>query len=286
MMYLYYPDSSIVQIIGYRCWRRARAILWYWFERIRFLEQYGELRRLKGSARGRNAFVFANGPSVSCLDPYKVRGMGFDIFAINGYLWSDFSRIVAPTHYVLSDPACFYAPNSKRRTDAQVEIAKKYIQLIAEIEALGATLFVPMRFMSLLPTRKVIGFCDVENEFSNNVMNVMKPRGYITMTAYKALAISLYMGYEKIYICGMDNDYFKELEADEENRLYYNDRHFFGEEKKTNPGVDGDTVGEFLYTHHFLFSHFSKFPKERIVNLHKSSLNTYFPKEHALDVYK
>jgi hypothetical protein len=286
MIYLDYPNSSVLQIITYRARQRVRTSLLYWYEKLRFYEKYRQLRRLKGSAKGRNAFVFANGPSVDGLDPYKVRRIGYDIFAVNGYLWSEFSKIAAPTHYVLSDPACFYAPDNKRRTDKQIEISKRYTALIKEIETLGATLFVPMRFIHLLRIRNLFGFCDVENEFSSNVVNVERPRGYMTMTAYKALAISLYLGYEKVFICGMDNDYFKQLEADADNRLYYNDRHFFGEGKKTSTGVDGDTVGEFLYTHHFLFSNFAKFPKERIVNLHKHSLNTYFTKEHALDVYK
>jgi hypothetical protein len=286
MIYLHYPSSSILQIIGYRCRRRVRSNLWYWYERTRFFEQYKRLSKLKGSARGRNAFVFANGPSINCIDPSKAVRLGFDIFAVNGYLWSEFSKVAKPTHYVLSDPACFYAPDNKRRTSVQVEISKKYRSLIDEVDTLGAMLFVPMRFMRLLWIRNVFGFCDVENEFSENATNITRPRGYLSMTAYKALAISLYLGYDKVFICGMDNDYFKELEADQDNRLYYNDRHFFGEAKKTSTEVDGDTVGEFLYTHHFLFSHFAKFPRGRIVNLHKNSLNTHFPKGHTLDVYR
>ena len=286
MIYLHYPSSSIAKIIAYRLWKRIRSSLLYAFERVRFFQPYSELRALKGSAQGRSAFVLANGPSVASLDPHKVRERGFDIFAVNGYLWSEFAKIASPTHYVLSDPACFYTEHNKRRSENQIAISKKYIGLIDELGSLQAKLFVPMRFKHLVAIQNVVGFCDVENELSNNVIDVTRPRGYMSMTAYKALAIALYLGYERVFICGMDNDYFKYLEADEENRLYYNDRHFFGEGKKTSTAVDGDTVGEFLYTHHFLFSNFSKFPRERIVNLDKNSLNTHFPKRHVLDVYK
>jgi hypothetical protein len=285
-MYLYYPGSSIWKIIAYRIWRRIRSGLLFAADRIWHFRDYAKLKTFKGSARGRSAFVFANGPSMKILDPRKIKGMNFDIFAVNGYLWTDFAKIAPPTHYVLSDPGCFYMPNKPNRTPHILEVSRKYIPLLDEIESMAITLFVPTWLLRAQKNKNAVGFCDVENEFSKNVSDVARPRGYITMTAYKALAIALYMQYEKIYICGMDNDYFKWLETNETNQLFYNDRHFFDNGKKTSTQGDGDTVGEFLYHHHFLFAHFSKFPGRSIVNLDKNSLNTHFSKGHDLDVYQ
>ena len=285
-MYFYYPYSSMLAIFKYRSMRTLRAALTYWHQRIRYSGGYKALQNLRESAKGRNAFVFANGPSVSILDPLKVKGTGFDIFAVNGYLWSDFSKIATPTHYVLSDPACFYEYNTEPLSARHLEISKQYIPLIKTLDTLGATLFVPMQYVGRQKNSRVIGFCDIENELSGNVLDIARPRGYISMTAYKALSIARYMKYDRIYICGFDSDYFKRLESNEKNEVFWTDEHFFGEKKKHPIKGEGDHVGEYLYLHHFLFSHLRKFSDSGVINLDKTSLNTFFSKEHGLDIYK
>ena len=286
MHFFYYPDSSILAIAKYRFTRTLRVAASYWLQRTQFSAGYKTLRKLKGSARGRSAFVFANGPSVGILDPAKVKGTGFDVFAVNGYLFSAFSQVATPTHYVLSDPACLDVRDAGTPSNRHLEISKKYAPLFNTLDTLNATLLVPMQYVSRQKSKRVIGFCDIENELSRNASDITKPRGYLSMTAYKELAIALFMGYDSIYICGFDNDYFQRLEADENNEAFYADAHFFGDPEKHSVKTEGAHVGEFLYVHHFLFSNFGKFPPGTIVNLHKASLNTFFSKKHDLDIYK
>jgi hypothetical protein len=288
MHYIYYPGSSIAQIVAYRARKTLRSSLLYLRDRLRHSSGYARLRALRGSARGRSAFVFANGPSMAVLDPQKVAQTGFDIFATNGYLWSEFSRTAVPTHYVLSDPACFGA-NFDRMNEVQQKISMAYTPVIEKIHAAGMALFVPMEQWARLDRReKVVGFCDIENELLRNAADVTRPRGYYPLTAYKALAIALYLGYQTIYICGFDNDYFLTLAVDENNEIYYGDKVFFGDGKKRSVAREVGCVcpGEYLYEQHFVFSQLGKFPPETIVNLHKESLATYFRKAHTLDVYK
>jgi hypothetical protein len=288
MYYLYYPGSSIARIIAYRVRKRVRSALLYWRDRLRSPAGYAQLRALRGTARGRNAFVFANGPSVQLLDPVKVKNTGFDIFATNGFLWSEFSRVAVPTHYVLSDPACF-SLQPEKMSEEQREISRLYVPLLEKIHASGMTLFMPMEQWSVLRgTGKAVGFCDIENEFSDNAADVTRPRGYWPLTAYKALAVANYLGYDKVYICGFDNDYFLRLEVDAQNRLYYGDKHFFDAGKKRDAAKYSDCagVGEYLYEQHFVFTQLAKFPASRVVNLDKQSLATCFPKSHELDLYK
>ena len=210
----------------------------------------------------------------------------FDVFAVNGYLFSAFSQVATPTHYVLSDPACLDVRDAGAPSNRHLEISTKYLPLFNTLDTLNATLLVPMQYVSRQKSKRVIGFCDIENELSRNASDITKPRGYLSMTAYKALAIALFMGYDSIYICGFDNDYFQRLEADENNEAFYADAHFFGDPEKHSVKTEGAHVGEFLYVHHFLFSNFGKFPPGTIVNLHKASLNTFFSKKHDLDIYK
>ena len=121
------------------------------------------------------------------------------------------------------------------------------------------------------------------------------------MTAYKALAIACYLGYSRIYVCGFDNDYFKSITASDSNELYYTDNHFYHTQKdginedggdstgespyKVNKEIEGNSTGELLYLHHFLFKHLEKFNKYEIYNLDKNSLVDAFSKHHNLDIY-
>ena len=110
------------------------------------------------------------------------------------------------------------------------------------------------------------------------------------MTAYKALSIACYMGYEKIYVCGFDNSYFKSIFVDKDNNVYYNDEHYYSPRRpidlKYKVSHEGRSVGELLYTHHFLFKQLEKYRGFPIINLDEESLVDAFKKHHDLDVYR
>lgn len=281
-------EIPLYRIVVHRFKYHLKRILYYIVDRVRYNRDYKYLKTIKGSAEGKSVFVFANGPSLSSLDPNKVSNLGLDVFAVNGYLWSDFSKVVSPTHYVLSDLISFSPKMDHVYTEEQKELARKFKKLQVEISEKNIQLFVPMKFLNKTLTKNKIGFCDIENTMSNNVENIGSPRGYLSMTAYKALAISLYLGYDNIYICGFDNDYFKMLEADENNDLYFYDKHFFdsGNKRYLKDLRSVENVGDFLFKDHFLFLHLEKFSSDRIVNLDKNNLNVCFSKQHDLDIYK
>jgi hypothetical protein len=282
----YYPSASIAKIITYRCQKKIHTTLHYWIDKIINRHEYERLVKLRNSMKGRNAFVFANGPSLTILNPKKIHTTGYDIFAVNGYLWSDFSKTAKPSHYVLSDPICFESIKKNHISTTNNDLPEKYLLLLSELSKNDISLFIPMKYIkSTKPNNKTFGFCDIENELSPNITDITKPRGYLSMTAYKALAVALYLGYDKIYICGFDNDYFKHLESNKENEIFYIDKHFFDSGKKINAlGIAG-SIGDYLYRDHFLFKHFSKFPSNSIYNLDTKSLNTCFNKNNDLDVY-
>jgi hypothetical protein len=199
---------------------------------------------------------------------------------------SDFSKVATPTHYVLSDRLCF--PKSLNNPSPwELDVGEKYTKMINHIRNAKMNLYVPMEhYNNLSDYNKCFGFCDIEDQTSNNTADITKPRGYWPLTAYKALSIAIFMGYEKLYICGYDNDYFLKLIADEDNNFSFLDEHFFDAGKKLAGTMDGACVGEYLYSSHFSFIHLGKFAAKKIINLDKSSLVTYFTKRHDLDVYK
>jgi hypothetical protein len=265
----------------------ATYILGVGYYIIYILPQRDNLKRtkeLKNTKKGKNCFVFANGPSLNLLDARKIeryQKAGFDIICVNSYILSDMADIVVPNYYVLSDPASFNEctqPLSKEIVDAQ----RRQIDRLNE---LNIPVFIPAQFSKLNIIKQFFIFNDVENRFSRNI-DPLKPRGYLSMTGYKALAIACYLGYGTIYICGFDNDYFKTITVDENNDLYYIDKHYYdnGIKSKTGPNA-GKGLGNYLWVNHLLFKGLELFNHHNIINLNKNSLVDAFSKSHNLDVF-
>ncbi|OHD63450.1 MAG: hypothetical protein A2096_16280 [Spirochaetes bacterium GWF1_41_5] len=248
---------------------------------------------LRNSARGKSAFVFANGPSLARLNPEKIARLqkqGYDIFAINSYLRSSFFKIAAPDYFLISDPAYFgdyrylskeqLAGNGMQEALADLAELKKYPEI---------RLLIPIRYYSKIKHENIICFNDSEYLWGSNVNDLTRVRGYSSMTAYKSLAAACHLGYDKIYICGFDNNYFKHLFVNKKNEMFYRDEHFYDLD---NPLIwkvhsyEGLSVGQLLWSHHFKFTDLEKFKNEPVINLDPDSLVDAFPKEHTLDVYQ
>jgi hypothetical protein len=246
------------------------------------LPQRNELKRtqkLKNTKKGKKCFVFANGPSMNLLDVEKIeryQKAGFEVICVNSYIISDMAKTVVPDYYVLSDPT-YFAPYQD-----VIDAEKRQIARLIELKIL---VFIPAQFSNRNLFKHNCIFNDFENRFNRNI-DPIKPRGYRTMTAYKALAIACYMGYEKIYICGFDNDYFKALSVDENNYVYYIDKHFYDDEIKyrATPGV-GEGLADILWEHYRLFKDMDLFRQFNIINLNKNGLIDTFSKKPDIDIY-
>lgn len=263
----------------------------YWFkDTIKYYKYYlqhvlpnkqllNDTRLLKNSKKGKSTFVFANGPSLNILDIYKVayyiKNYGFDLFAVNSFI-SNYS--LSPTHYVLSDPVYFNRLHHDHHRRIQLnDDLKNIISSSSEV-------FIPVQYHNYYKPNHYC-FCDFYYHFSNNVFDILRPHGYLSMTAYKALAIAGFMGYDRIYICGFDNDYFKNISVSRNNEILFEDKHFFGDNKKVNKRPLTTSIGDFLYRDHFLFSHLEKFKGKEIINLNPHGLIDTFSKSHDLDIY-
>jgi len=252
---------------------------------------------LRNTMKHTSAFVFANGPSLKKLDFFKVKKYqeeGFKIFCVNSFIGDGTGLIFIPDYYVLSDPAFFgfydeLYENLGKEADKRIKEIKNNINALKNNKDIK--LFVPIQFYGRLDlNNEIFYFNDIEYRwFNKNVTNIIYPRSYLSMTAYKALAIACFMGFKKIYICGFDNDYFKSITVDLENNLYYANMHFKeqGDDKvKKVLYNEASNVAELLLGFSSLFEDLYKFPKDRIINLDNESLVDAFSKKHDLDVYK
>ncbi|MGJ0353774.1 6-hydroxymethylpterin diphosphokinase MptE-like protein [Aliarcobacter cryaerophilus] len=238
-----------------------------------------------------NAFVFANGPSLSKIDLEKIKNLqkneDYKVFCVNSFIRS-FDQVIIPDYYILSDPVYFGEDIDLLKPGRYEELQED----LEKIEKYKITLFIPVQFKAFVDKKKIdtkiYYFNDYEFFWSNNVVDILKPRSYLSMTAYKAIAIASYLGFNKIYICGFDNNWFKTIEVDENNSLFYYNNHASLQACSGKHFVkpnEARNIGNLLYQHSFLFNNLYNFPKN-IINLDKESLTDAFVKKHNLDVYK
>jgi hypothetical protein len=265
-------------------------------KRMRVLAQYGRerarsaayLRRslsgtraVSGVRQGHEALVIANGPSARRLNPGAVRTAveeGMDVFALNAYILTDLGGLVPPTHYVLSDPSHHPAQDTElsreiwRRLDASPEI----------------TLIAPHTWYPVLvgrrPTTLYFNECGLQGWTRS--ISPLRPMGYIYLTAYKALAYALHLGYDSVNIIGFDNSIFMYVSVDEHNRMsVMGDTHFYssalGSTVPGNPEFPHYPLGmaDWLFDFSLCFYDLRRcFAGRPVVNLDGYSLTDAFPK--------
>jgi hypothetical protein len=127
----------------------------------------------------------------------------------------------------------------------------------------------------------VVYFNDLELASLSKNINPCRPRGYSSQTVMKALAISIFMGYDKIYLLGVDNSECKSLFGDSRNNLWVRTDNYYASSSLksfdyqvfTPSGADGAFAQYATW-----FSDFKKFAKGNVFNLDLDSLVDAFPK--------
>lgn len=254
-------------------------------------------RRLEGSRRGRRAFVFANGPSLRKLDARKIAKLqheeDFDVFGINAYVRTDFARVARPDWYVMTDPAQWTMALSDAevehldvagRAAARADFRRVCEETWSELKRARARLFVPVEQWPC-EGYESYAFCADANPFLANVYDITRPLGIRPLTAYRALSIACYLGYDRIFVCGIDNDAFKSITVDRDNVKYARYEHFYDSERDVQILASKERLSKSLYLTALTFGSVEKFAKYPIVNLDPESLVDALPKAHALDVY-
>ena len=232
------------------------------------------LRAARGSKKGSIALVLGNGPSLNQLDVEDVLRFRPDVFVTNGYYATNAARSVKPTFYCLSDTASFFdnggAPQSISDT-------------LSYISNSGSTLLIShyYRKQKLSIANQVIYFNDRElSTFSNNI-DPCRPRGYSSQTVMKALAVAIYMGYDKIYLLGVDNSECKSLFGDSNNKLWVRTNTYYATSvlKDFNFPVETHSGADAAFAQYATwFSDFKKFAKGNVFNLDIESIVDAFPK--------
>lgn len=273
------PHHSVTRVIV----TKIRVIVEWSLRRILELgirrKALASLKSLKWSGTGREALVLANGPSlnrISLEEVAEAQKDSVDVFVVNFFPISDGTNVLIPNFLVLSDPAT--RPTSE---DGRSINLWKWIDLHREVKIIcPSSWFRTLRNLEF-DLAQFIFFDDSSlMSWSKNISPV-RARSYLSLTAYKALAVAVYFNYSEIDIIGIDNNQFKELVVNERNRIIQGPNHFTkyaNDVDMTNRLPDG--VADYFYDSSRAFSDLRKFSKAGIIwNLDPGSYVDAFPKK-------
>ncbi len=276
-----YPASAAID----GALRRGRTLLEFLVRSILYIcdkpAKLSSLRLLKNSRRGKSALVIANGPSSERLRPNRVgelQSLGkLEVFVMNGFYKSGLNESITSDHYVLSDP--LLSPDASEFFEG----------LWLSISKGVSNVFCPRTWKidsRVVEPERVVHFEDRSLELWSKNTSPLRPRGYLSMTAHKALAIANFMGFAKIYVVGLDNSMFLTFEVDEANRLLQRPNHSGGSGgmdakylDESFPGGVADYFYNLAFGAHQLKKLFGEYP---IVNLDKASFTDAFKKSDDL----
>lgn len=239
-----------------------------------------DTKRLKGSKKGMTALVLGSGPSVDLLKSELVHEYIDDVFAINEFFELELSKTISPQYYCLSDPAHFSHNDEfseARRTELETYLAQSNPKLILPHWSKQQNTFDGL---------SKIFFDDREFSWFNTNISPIKPRAYTSATLYKALAMACFLGYDKIFVLGLDNSNFKSYSGSADN-LVHDSTNITA---KTSLAFSQGSVGmpQYKFTsgmagrmqsYALLFGDLKIFPYDQIINLSAESLVDVFKKE-------
>ena len=239
----------------------------------------------KNTKSDKDLMIIGGGPSVSQLNIKQVvesqTSGSLDVMVMNWYSHTRYAEIIRPDYYVLSDPFTIPGGNNSWKSQNTAEIWKKLEQWP------DSKLIVPAHWFPLMQSVDNGVACYIDDRelvgFSSNI-DITKPRGYCSLTAYKAIAAGIYMGYQNIFLIGFDGSTFASTIVDEDNHLYEGKNN--NSDTEFTPIVKLDSyfpngIADLLFANSSAFLDLRKcFKNKNVVNLQRDSYIDAFRKEN------
>jgi hypothetical protein len=228
---------------------------------------------IRGSSIKKRALVIGNGPSQGYLTKNELDNFvksGGETFCVNYWHKNKDLRSHIPTWIVFSDPHIF----DKKKTDAINLI--QYLKRNPSVKIIVPTSYI--KFLQNLKLKnEIYCFVDLELSIWKNIHPLL-PRGYLSMTLYKALAFAVYLRYQSIGVIGMDNTYPRSIYADKKNRVFNLETHAGTKDYLLDMSIIHLNVASHLDEIVRHFYHLEYYPNKNIVNLDPYSLTDRFKK--------
>jgi hypothetical protein len=287
-------SRSIIGFIKERFLESVIGLIKYLYLIAKHFGQLQKLSSLKSSKNGVRAIVLGNGPSLGYLSEKQLlnfQNNGGEVFAVN-FWHSTHLGAVPPDYLIISDGATLADPHSPYGKKLPESVKQKNITLYKYlIENKKIKIFCPISRVSELEgrfdARRIYGFVDQQMRLITKNIDPRFPRGYVSMTLFKTLAISTYMGYNPICVLGMDNTYPRDTFCDSANRHFRLERHAGGADTLFDLSSIYPSMDVWAQDMFDLFSDLHRcFKNNNIINLDPYSLTDAFYKIEELSFFE
>lgn len=240
-------------------------------------------KKARGEYSNKDALIIAGGPSVNRLNIAKVlaaqKSGELDVFALNWFPLSVPAQTLVPDFFCLSDP--LNKPDSiKEFKNHRNEEIWNYLRSRPQIK-----LILPHNWLKqdhLIKNKVEIWIDDRDLAGWSRSNSVLRPRGYLSVTAHKTIAAALHLGYKNIFLVGLDNSLFKNVEVDGGNQIIETPAHFYDDAESVNiqrQHLYPNGMQSFLYNYSLVFVDLKRsFKAVNIFNIDKFALTDAFPK--------
>ena len=225
----FFSGRSAIKLLIHNFTRVAMFLL----EKRPDQDKIASLKFAKNTKSGKCALVLGNGPSLNKLIPTKVHDYVDDIFVVNEFCLNEVSNQLVPTFYVLSDGNSFKSGD----TGSAFSIG----HLSEYLAQNNVSLILPHTADSEIFNSPNAFYFDDREFIRGKRIDPTRPRNYVSVTLYKALAVAQHMGYDKIYVLGLDNTEFCAYRGTVDNRILHT-RKYYAFEKEDFLSSDGGRI--------------------------------------------
>lgn len=240
------------------------------------------LQKLIDSKKGKMALVLGSGLSIGPLLEKLQDGqrlVPIEIFCVNYVTISQNS--IVPDYIVVSDENTYDLDNPST-TDL--------IDWLNFHE--NTKVFAPLHhrdklFFTKFPNTKIFFHDGSAFGFSKNI-NPVKPRGYVSLTSLKCLALAIFMNYDEIYILGLDHNQHLGLQTDTQNNMRMLNHSIYSS-SFSSPNLNStykNGVAEYFYHLSIILEQYKIFSNYNIFNLDQFSLLDMFKKSNLENLFR
>ena len=182
--------------------------------------------------------VLGNGPSLKDDIPEILKKReNSPLMVVNTFATTDLFEKLKPEYYIMIDPAFFSPPKNERikkvqetTTDALIEKTRWKLHLFIPISGRKSSLVKSIKNRN--KNIKIIEFKNIPVIGGSDLLNTFLFKNNLANPLYKnvlntSIFLAIKMKFSKILIWGGDHSWIKDLSVNNQNEVFYGDRHVY-----------------------------------------------------------
>ena len=272
-------------------------MLLYTIQGISRIVRFAEWEKLPQAKSNRSLAILANGPSLKAYQQKLDIFADKDVLCLNFFALTDDFLALKPKYYALADPA-FFVPRQDRlseelaKIDDMLEIFQTKIDWQMHI-IVPSHMAIPTEMAKVLHKNKNLSLIKI-NEFYfegfSLVERYLRKKQLMSFifqnVVVMAISAGMFMGYKNIFLFGVDADWIKNITVGSDNKLYLDDTHFYGTQKRVIEDINMEIEMKALCTTFRMYGKIAAFAKENGINIYNTCEHSFidtFPKINMLE---